>query len=68
LLAGAGAVEIELARRVKSIGEKREGLDQYSIQQFANALETLPKLLAENAGFKVNFYGLIVNCVFNLAD
>lgn len=51
-MAGAGAVEIELARRIESIGEKHEGLEQYSIQKFAHALETLPKLLAENAGLK----------------
>ncbi|KAI6181345.1 CCT-theta [Aphelenchoides besseyi] len=54
LLAGAGAVEIELARRIESIGEKFEGLEQYSVKKFANALDTLPKLLAENAGLKPN--------------
>jgi len=52
LLAGSGAVEVELARRIKSIGEKIEGLEQYSVQQFAHALETMPKILAENAGLK----------------
>ncbi|CAD5226986.1 unnamed protein product [Bursaphelenchus xylophilus] len=52
LLAGGGAIEIELARRIESIGEKYEGLEQYSIQKFAHALETLPKLLADNAGLK----------------
>ncbi|CAD5220112.1 unnamed protein product [Bursaphelenchus okinawaensis] len=52
LLAGGGAIEIELARRIELIGEKYEGLEQYSIQKFAHALETLPKLLADNAGLK----------------
>lgn len=56
LLPGAGAVEIELARRIDSIAEKMEGLDQYAVQQFARALEVFPKLLAENAGLKVCFW------------
>ncbi|VDL84119.1 unnamed protein product [Nippostrongylus brasiliensis] len=50
LLAGAGAVEIELARQIESFGEKCAGLEQYAIKKFAYALETLPKSLAENAG------------------
>ncbi|CAI4222166.1 unnamed protein product [Auanema sp. JU1783] len=50
LLAGAGAVEVELARQIESWGEKCAGLEQYSIKKFAYALETLPKCIAENAG------------------
>ncbi|KAH7729509.1 hypothetical protein AAVH_02984 [Aphelenchoides avenae] len=52
LLAGAGAVEIELARQIESIGEKCEGLEQYAVKKFAHALESLPKQLADNAGLK----------------
>ncbi|GMT22077.1 hypothetical protein PFISCL1PPCAC_13374, partial [Pristionchus fissidentatus] len=50
LLAGAGAVEIELARQMESWGEKCAGLEQYAIKKFAQALETLPKCIAENGG------------------
>lgn len=54
MLAGAGAVEIELAKRVNSYGEKCPGLAQYAIQQFAEALEELPRALASNAGVKAS--------------
>lgn len=33
-------------------GEGRSGLEQYAIQRFAQALEALPKALAENSGVK----------------
>lgn len=52
-MAGAGAVEIELARQVESYGEKCAGLEQYSIKKFAQALEVFPKQIANNAGLKV---------------
>ncbi|VDO78861.1 unnamed protein product [Soboliphyme baturini] len=50
LLPGAGAVEVELARRIDSYGEVCPGLDQYAIKKFALALEALPKQLADNSG------------------
>ncbi|KAI9139856.1 chaperonin Cpn60/TCP-1 family [Paraphysoderma sedebokerense] len=49
-LAGAGAAEIELARRLTEVGEKTPGLNQYAIKKFAEALEVVPRTLAENAG------------------
>ncbi|VDD92487.1 unnamed protein product [Enterobius vermicularis] len=52
LVAGAGAVEIELAKQLESAGEKCAGLEQYAIKEFVHALEALPKQLAENAGMK----------------
>lgn len=45
-----GAFEIELARRLRSFGEKTPGLSQYAIMKFAEALEVVPATLAENAG------------------
>ncbi|KAI9030521.1 chaperonin Cpn60/TCP-1 family [Hyaloraphidium curvatum] len=47
---GAGAVEIEIARRLAQFGDKTAGLNQYSIKKFAESLEVVPKTLAENAG------------------
>jgi T-complex protein 1 subunit theta len=50
LLAGAGATELELARRLSTFGDSAPGLDQYAIKKFAEALEIVPRTLAENAG------------------
>lgn len=50
LVPGAGATEIELARRVFEYGEKTSGLNQHAIKKFAEALEVIPRTLAENAG------------------
>jgi len=50
LLAGAGACEIELSKRIKEFGEQCPGLEQYAIEKFAKSLECVPRCLAENAG------------------
>lgn len=49
---GAGATEIELARRLAAYAETCPGLEQYAISAFAEALEVVPATLAENAGMK----------------
>jgi len=49
-VAGAGATEIELAHQLQQFGAKVPGLDQYAVLKFAEALEVIPKILAENAG------------------
>jgi len=50
--AGGGATEIELGRQIAAWGEKHPGLEQYSIGRFAQALEVIPRVLAENSGVK----------------
>jgi T-complex protein 1 subunit theta len=45
-------VEVELARQINQFAEKCPGLDQYAIQRFAQALETFPRILSDNAGLK----------------
>jgi len=50
LVPGAGASEIELARRVARYGGKTAGLAQHSIRRWAEACEVVPRTLAENAG------------------
>ncbi len=55
-----GATEIELAHRLAAYGRKQTGLDQYAIQKFAQALEVVPRTLAENAGVNAT------DCVYNL--
>lgn len=50
LLPGAGAVELELSRLLKLFADEDRGLDQYAIRKFAEALEVVPRTLAENSG------------------
>lgn len=49
-LPGAGAFEIGLASKVNAFGETLPGLDQYAVKKYAEALEVVPRTLAENAG------------------
>jgi T-complex protein 1 subunit theta len=37
-VAGAGAVEIELARRLNKFGSTQSGLEQYAIKKYAESL------------------------------
>lgn len=53
LVAGAGATEIELARRLLSYAGTVPGLEQYAIREFARAFEVAVKVLAENSGQKI---------------
>lgn len=48
LVPGAGATELELARRVESYGASLKGLNQHAVRKFATALEVVPRTLAEN--------------------
>lgn len=50
LVPGAGAAEIELAARVAAYGAGVPGLEQYAINKYAEALEVVPRILAENSG------------------
>ena len=50
LLAGGGAPEMEVAKALKEYAETLPGREQLAVMQFAEALETIPITLAENAG------------------
>ena len=50
LLAGAGAVELELNKKLKAFAETVVGLDQYAIKKFADSFDVIPRQLAENSG------------------
>jgi len=50
LVAGGGACELRMASFLKDLADKTPGLDQYAIRKFGEALETIPRTLAENAG------------------
>lgn len=47
---GAGAMEIELAIKICAFADTLPGLDQYAVRRFGEALEALPKALADNSG------------------
>ncbi|MFH0860022.1 MAG: thermosome subunit alpha [Candidatus Altiarchaeota archaeon] len=50
IVAGGGAVEIELSRRLKEYAESVGGREQLAINAFAETLEIIPRTLAESAG------------------
>lgn len=50
VVAGAGAVEMELAKGLKSFARTLSGREQLAVQAFAEAMEIIPRTLAENAG------------------
>ena len=51
ILAGGGAPEAELAKRLKDYAVKVGGREQLAVTAFAEALEAIPVAIAHNAGF-----------------
>ncbi|MDD5417944.1 MAG: thermosome subunit alpha [Candidatus Nanoarchaeia archaeon] len=50
VVAGGGAPEIEVSRLIRKYSETISGREQLAIKAFADALEIIPRTLAENAG------------------
>jgi len=50
VLAGGGATEVELAGRVRDYADSVSGREQLAVEAFADSLELVPRVLAENAG------------------
>ncbi|MFH1400664.1 MAG: thermosome subunit alpha, partial [Nanoarchaeota archaeon] len=50
VVAGAGSVEIELSRQLLDFANTLSGREQLAVRAFAEALEVIPRTLAENAG------------------
>ena len=50
VVAGGGAPEIEIAKQLKDYADAISGREQLAVAAFAEALEVVPKTLAENAG------------------
>ena len=50
IVAGGGAPEIEVARRLRRYAEGLSGRERLAVSAFAEALEVVPITLAENAG------------------
>lgn len=47
---GGGASEVELARQLRAFSESLPGREQLAVRAFAEAMEIIPKTLAENGG------------------
>jgi len=47
---GGGAIEMEIAKRLRDFGRTLKGREQLAIEEYANSLEFIPVTLAENAG------------------
>jgi thermosome len=52
IVPGGGAIEIYLAKEIRKYATKIGGREQLAIEAFADALEVIPKTLAENAGLE----------------
>jgi len=49
-VAGGGAVETELALRIRDYSASLKGREQLAVEKFAEAMEIIPRTLAENSG------------------
>ncbi|MCX8207042.1 MAG: thermosome subunit [Methanothrix sp.] len=50
IVPGGGAPEVEVAERMREFAATLSGREQLAVKAFADALEIIPKTLAENAG------------------
>jgi len=50
VVAGGGAPEVELAKKLREFSNKLSGREQLAVMAFAEAMEVIPRTLAENAG------------------
>ena len=53
IVAGAGAVEIALAKQLRVYAQSLSGKEQIAVQAFAEAIEVVPRTLAESAGLDI---------------
>jgi len=52
IVAGGGAVEIEVAKELRKYATKVGGREQLAVEAFADAMEVIPRALAENGGLE----------------
>ena len=50
ILPGGGAIQAHLAGHLRSFSQSHKGREQLAIEAYASALESIPRILAENAG------------------
>jgi T-complex protein 1 subunit eta len=51
IVAGGGAIEMEVSKYLREYARTIEGKQQHLVRAFAKALEVIPRQLADNAGF-----------------
>jgi T-complex protein 1 subunit eta len=51
ILAGGGAIEMELSKSLREVSRNVVGKEQFLISAYAQALEIIPRQLCDNAGF-----------------
>jgi len=51
VVAGGGAIEMELSKFLRDYARNVKGKEQFIINAYAKALEVIPRQLSENAGF-----------------
>lgn len=52
IVPGGGAIEIEMAKELRKYATKVGGREQLAVEAFADAVEVIPRTLAENAGLE----------------
>ncbi len=52
IVAGGGAAEVEIAKELRKYATTVGGREQLAVEAFADAVEIIPKTLAENAGLE----------------
>ncbi len=52
IVAGGGAIEVEIAKELRKYATKVGGREQLAVEAFADAVEVIPRTLAENAGLE----------------
>jgi len=52
IVPGGGAIEIEIAKELRKYATKVGGREQLAVEAFADAVEAIPRTLAENAGLE----------------
>lgn len=50
VVCGGGATELNCSLYLRSVADEEKGVEQYAIKAFADALEKIPLILAENSG------------------
>ncbi|MBI4162276.1 MAG: TCP-1/cpn60 chaperonin family protein [Candidatus Aenigmarchaeota archaeon] len=50
VVSGGGAIELEMARKLKEFAQSQHGREQLAINAYADAIEVIPKTLAESTG------------------
>jgi chaperonin GroEL (HSP60 family) len=53
MVAGGGSVEMEMSKAVRGYAAQVGGREQLAIEAFADALEIIPRTLADNAGLDI---------------